>query len=66
MAIRNLSPEYLKVNVTMKDGRTYHGCDITSNPHAVPDFFAFWHDKVVRMVPVKDITYIDWYSQEQT
>lgn len=53
---------HLKVNVVMKTGKEYTGCNMKSNAIIDGRFFSFWLGEALRMVPIEDISYIDIYE----
>jgi hypothetical protein len=64
MAIREMKNEaYLKMNVVMKDGREFLGCDITLRPFGDSErIVSFWVDGAIRVVPLEDVRQVDLYS----
>ena len=62
MAVKLLeNNDTLKMNIVMKDGREFLGCDVAA---ATTDaLVAFWNDNAVRMVPVQDVLHIDFYNE---
>lgn len=71
---REFKTKNLKMNVVMKDGREFLGCDTTINDfgrhHSITHFdfalfghtITFWNDGVVRLVNVSDVQYVDFYN----
>lgn len=63
MAIVNFVPnDKSKVNVVMKNGKEYLGCDISSTNSDL--VISFWYEGAVRVVPIKDIEYAEFYNEE--
>jgi hypothetical protein len=52
-----------RVNVVMKNGTKYLGCDLAENnsPNAV---VTFWFDNAIRIVPLQDVLYADIYEDK--
>lgn len=62
MAVKLLeNNDTLKMNIVMKDGREFLGCDVAAS--ATDALVAFWNDNAVRMVPVQDVLHIDFYNE---
>lgn len=67
MAVRELkNPEGIKMNVVMKDGREFLGCDSPPTPLCENDGLAvaFWHEGALRIVPLQDVLHVDFYTDE--
>lgn len=64
MAVRNLDDgETLKMNVVMKDGREFLGCDAAPKPQGEAErVVGFWYENAIRMVPLQDVLYVDFYN----
>lgn len=54
----------IKMNVVMKCGEKYLGCDVPSQTQS-DRVIAFFHDNAVRVVPLQDVEYVDFYSDDQ-
>ena len=54
----------LKVNVVMKDGREFLGCDVPPKPLGGSErVVAFWNwNGAIRMVPLQDVLHVDIYD----
>ena len=64
MAIREMKNEaYLKMNVVLKDGREFLGCDVPPKPFGdLERAVSFWVDGAIRVVPLEDVRQVDLYS----
>ena len=64
MAVRELAnSDDLKMNVVMKDGREFLGCDLAPKPQGEAErVVAFWTDGAMRMVPLQDVLHVDFYD----
>lgn len=65
MALRDaLSGELIKMDVVMKDGREFIGCDVPPKPQGETELVVgFWlDDNVLRMVPLQDVLHVDYYK----
>jgi hypothetical protein len=64
MAIREMQNKgCLKMNVVMKDGREFLGCDIPLRPFGDSErVVSFWVDDAIRVVPLEDVRQVDLYS----
>jgi len=64
MAIREMKNEaYLKMNVVLKDGREFLGCDVPPKPFGdLERAVLFWVDDAIRVVPLEDVRQVDLYS----
>ena len=70
MAVREFgSLDDLKMDVVMKDGREFLGCDVAPKPQGEAEMVvAFWNEGAMRMVPLQDVLHVDFYdgSSERT
>ena len=69
MSIKEFMPtKNIKVDVVMKDGRKFLGCDLLEDPDTSnPNVFQFWLPELkntLRIVPILDILHIDYYNEE--
>lgn len=64
MAVKELAnSDDLKMNVAMKDGREFFGCDVAPKPQGEAErVVAFWHEGAIRMVPLQDVLHVDFYD----
>jgi hypothetical protein len=64
MAVKKLAnSDDLKMNVVMKDGREFLGCDVAPKPQGEAErVVAFWNDGAIRMVPLQDVLHVDFYD----
>lgn len=65
MAVREIkNPDSLKMNVFMKDGREFLGCDLTLKPMGETErAVGFWHNDVIKMVPLVDVLHVEFYEE---
>ncbi len=64
MAIKEfVYTETTKMNIIMKDGREFLGCDLVTQG-ANQTILAFWYENAVRMVPLQDILMVDMYNEQ--
>jgi hypothetical protein len=54
----------LQMNVFMKDGKDFIGCDLPQNPFNVQGLVSFWIDDVCHAVPIADTKRIELYVGE--
>lgn len=66
MAIRDIDTgANIKINVVMKNGFEYLGCDIPSRPQGESErVIAFWYENAVRMVPFEDVLWVEFYEDK--
>ena len=64
MAVKELAnSDDSKMNVAMKDGREFLGCDVVPKPQGNTErVVAFWHEGSIRMVPLQDVLHVDFYD----
>lgn len=54
----------LKLNVVMKDGREFSGCDISERPQGQYEtVVSFWWGDVLRAVPLNDVFHFEYYEE---
>ena len=51
----------LLMNVYMKDGTNFLGCDIPDTKGS-DTMVGFWYDNAIRYVPLTDVKYVDYYN----
>jgi hypothetical protein len=66
MAIKDIDTgANIKINVVMKNGLEYLGCDIPSRPLSESErAFAFWYENAVRMVPLQDVLWVEYHEDK--
>lgn len=63
MAVKELVSNDLKMNVAMKDGREFLGCDVAPKPQGEAErVVGFWYEGAIRMVPLQDVLHVDFYD----
>lgn len=68
MAVKEVeNPNNLKMNVFMKDGREFLGCDLTPKPMGDTErSVGFWHENAIKVVPLRDVLHYEFYEDSDT
>jgi len=52
----------MKMNVVLRDGNEYLGCDVTPTPFNVAGMVGFWHENAILIIPLDLVKSISMYS----